>query len=144
MSWIKEVRHDISTIQSTPDDLKKFGLTIGGFLIFLSVLAFWKMWWGTDAIFIVSSLGTFLVISGMFFSQLLPIIHRWWMSFAIILGSVVSRIILFVVFYSIVSVVSLAARLFGKNFYIAHNDQHRKSYWIQRDQSKNINYERMS
>ena len=144
MSWIKEVRHDISTIQSTPHALKKFGLTIGGVLMLLCVAAFWKGWWGITAISIVSSLGTFLIISGMFFSQFLHIIHRWWMSFAIILGSVVSRIILFVVFFSIVSVVSLAARLFEKKFYIAHNDQHRKSYWIQRDQSKNINYEKMS
>ncbi len=144
MNWINEIRHDIGTIQSTPHDLKKFGLTIGGVLTLLCVVAFWKGWWGSTAIFIVSSLGAFLVISGMFFSQLLRIIHRWWMSFAIILGSVVSRIILFVVFFSIVTVISLAARIFGKFFYIAHNDRQRKSYWIQRDQSNPINYERMS
>ncbi|HAP35771.1 MAG TPA: hypothetical protein DCQ28_07450 [Bacteroidetes bacterium] len=144
MSWIKEVRHDISTIQSTSNDLKKFGLTIGGLLMVLSVAAFWKGWWGTTAIFIVSSLGTFLVISGMFFSDVLRGIHRWWMGFAIILGSVVSRIILFIIFFTIVSFISIAARIFGKKFDITYNDSQRSSYWIQRDQHKPINYEKMS
>jgi hypothetical protein len=144
MSWIDEVRHDISTIQSTSNDLKKFGLTIGSVFLLLCVVAFWKGWWNTPVLLIVVSFGIFLVISGKFFSQLLRVIHRWWMSFAIILGSVVSRIILFIVFFTIVSFISIAARIFGKKFYINHKDHRRSSYWIGRDQSKHINYERMS
>ncbi|MDP1676117.1 MAG: hypothetical protein Q8L88_04565 [Bacteroidota bacterium] len=144
MNWINEVRHDISTIQSTPKDLKKFGLMIGGIVLLLCGLSFFFNWWSFTVLILFSLFGIFLVISGIFFSQVLLGIHRWWMTFAVILGSIVSRIILLIVFFSVVTFISIAAKIFQKKFYIAHNDHLRSTYWIQRDRSKPINYERMS
>lgn len=144
MNWISEVRHDISEIQSTPQELKKFGLTIGGFLLLLCAAACYWNWWGTTLLVMLGVFGIFLVVSGVTVPTLLRVIHRWWMVFAVILGSIVSRIILLFVFFSVVTCISFAARIFGKKFYIAHNDHRRTTYWIQRDQNKPINYERMS
>lgn len=143
MSWINEIQHDISTIQSTPIDLKKFGLTIGGVFILLSIAAFAKNWWSNSIIIGTGVVGVYLCISGIFIPKTLRMIHRWWMSFAIILGSFVSRIILFVVFFSVVTIISLAAKIFGKKFYTGY-DKKQSSYWIHRDPNKTINYERMS
>jgi len=144
MHWIEEIRHDISTIQSTPDDLKKFGLTIGSVLLLLSGVAFWKGWWSEAALISICAISVSLILSGIFFTQILRAIHYWWMSFAIILGSIVSRIVLLIVFFLIVTSISLVSRMFGKKFYITHHDHRQSSYWIRRDQSKHINYDRMS
>ncbi len=144
MSWISEVRHDISSIQSTPQELKKFGLTIGGMLLLLCSVAFYWNWWGNAILLTIGVFGLFLIVSGLTVPKLLREIHHLWMGFAVILGSIVSRIILFFVFYSVVTFISITARIFGKKFYIAHNDHQRSTYWIQRDQQKPINYERMS
>ena len=144
MSWIDEILHDLSTIQSTPHDLKKFGLIIGGLFLLLCGAAFWNVWWSDELLFAIGLFGIFLVLAGMLFPKQLIVIHRWWMSFAIVLGSVVSRVILFFVFFLIVTVISLAARIVGKKFYREHHDRRQTSYWIQRDHNKPIKYERMS
>lgn len=144
MNWINEVRHDISLIQSTPQELKKFGLTIGGILLLLCGIAFYWNWFSNTLLITLGILGIFLLVSGLLVPKFLRIIHYWWMGFAVILGSIVSRIILFFVFFSIVTFISITARIFGKKFYIAHKDEQRSTYWIQRDPKKPINYERMS
>jgi hypothetical protein len=143
MSWIKEIHHDISTIQSAPHDLKKFGITIGTLLWVLCGIAFMKAWWNNSIIISVAVFGVFLFISGIFAPKILLNIHRWWMSLAVVVGSIVSRIILCIVFFSVVTLISVTARLFGKKFYIARNNK-RSSYWIKRDGKTTINYERMS
>lgn len=144
MNWIDEIRQDISKIQSLPRDLKKFGITIGGFILVLCCAGFFKGWWNGTTLFFVALFGMIFILSGIFYPRRLRTIHLWWMSFAIILGSMVSRIILFIVFFTIVSLISLAAKIFGKKFSLLYKDQRRSSFWIQRDQNKNINYERMS
>ena len=41
MNWIEELRYDISKLIFTKI-FKNFGITIGGILLFISSIAFWK------------------------------------------------------------------------------------------------------
>jgi len=143
MSWIEELRHDIVTIKQTESDLRKFGVMVGGAIVLLSALAYWKSLWTVNIVLIVSAVGWLLVAMGALFPLRLKFIHKYWMAFAILLGSVVSRVILFILFFLIVTPLSILARVFGKKFFVSHKDANRDSCWIPRDKNKPINYERM-
>jgi uncharacterized Tic20 family protein len=71
-------------------------------------------------------------------------IHRYWMGFALIMGSIVSRIFLFISFYFILTPLAGTAKVFDKRFFLLYREKKRSSYWIDRENKKVINYERMS
>ncbi len=144
MNWIEEIRYEIRQIKESPKELRKFGITIGGILLVIALVAFWKEWLFFSTIISIAVFGLLLVFLGIVQPNLLKKLNKVWMSFAIILGSVVSRIILAIVFFIIVTPISLFAKALGKKFYFSYKDQKQQSYWIMRDKSKSINYERMN
>ena len=143
MNWIEEIRHDIAAIKQTESDLRKFGFTVGGVLVVIAGIAYWKLWWTLDAVLIVEATGLLLIAIAALSPLRLKIPQKYWMAFAVILGSVVSRIILFILFFLIVTPLSILAKVFGKKFFISYKETGRTSYWIERDKNKPINYERM-
>ncbi len=144
MNWIESVRHDISELPSTDIELKKFGLTVGGVMVALAIAAEWKHWWNEISVMSVLLSGTVLCALGVFAPRSLRTVHRVWMSFAIIMGSIVSRIILSIIFFLILTPVALTARMAGKNFLPGLQKNTSDSLWIRRDRTKQIDYERMS
>lgn len=144
MHWIEELRYEIRRIKNSSKDLRKFGITIGTAIILVSLLSLWKEWlpFSTTAAFIAA--GVLCIVVGFIHPALLKIFHQLWMGFAIVLGSVVSRIILLILFFVIVTPIGILARVFGKKFSFSYQEKGRKSYWIERDKTKKINYERMS
>jgi hypothetical protein len=144
MLWIDEIRKDIASIQSSPKDLKKFGFLVGSVLLLISGLAMWKQWWTPHLISIVTICGVVLVSEGILRPISLRPIHHYWMGFAIIMGSIVSRIILFILFYFILTPLAGTAKVFDKRFFLLYKEKKRSSYWIDRENKKAINYERMS
>jgi hypothetical protein len=144
MSWIDETRKDIASIQSSPKDLKKFGLLIGGGLLLISMLAIWRQWWTPYFILIAAVSGVILILLGVLQPLSLKIIHRYWMGFAVILGNIISRIILLILFYFILTPLAMTARVFDKHFFFKYKEIKHSTYWINRENKNTINYERMS
>jgi hypothetical protein len=144
MSWISSVRNDIASIRSTEQEWKKFGLTVGGVFVAVGIAAFWKQWWTIEGRACVAGAGVLLMLFGLLAPGLLKGIHRWWMSAAIIIGSIVSRILLMLIFFCILTPVALVARCSGKRFLQGINNRSDRTYWIMREQQHKIDYERMS
>ena len=143
MLWIDNIKSDIKSIKSSPDILRKFGLMIGGIILIISVVALWRQWWEDYCIFIAALIGILLIIFGMFAPLSLKRIHHYWMGFAIIIGSIVSRIVLFLLFYLILSPLAVMAKIFKRRFFFRYKASNMQSYWIDRENKKDINYERM-
>jgi Na+/glutamate symporter len=143
MSWIEELRHDIAAVKQTESDLRKFGVMVGGIIVLLSASAYWQSWWRVDVVLIIGAAGWLLVSAGALVPLRLKGVHKYWMAFAVLLGSIVSRIILFILFFLIVTPLSILAKVFGKKFFVSHKETARTSYWITRGKEKPINYERM-
>jgi UDP-N-acetylmuramyl pentapeptide phosphotransferase/UDP-N-acetylglucosamine-1-phosphate transferase len=143
MNWIKEIQHDISGIRSTVLDLKKFGLTVGGVFLFLGICGMLLLWWREAVSFVLIGLGVLLIVGGFLFAEHLRTIHRYWMGGAIVLGAIVSRVILFIVFYSVLLLISVIAKISGKQFSPRYKSKD-ESYWIFRNKKESVNYERMS
>ena len=132
---------EIKLIKTENKDLRSFGITFG--IIFLIIAGF--------LLYIENELfQLFVVISIIFiiFGFLIPIILKpiyiGWMSFAIILGWFMTRFILSLLFYLIVTPIGLITRVLGKDFLELKKEAFNGSYWNQRRSSfeKNQSYDK--
>ena len=104
---------EIRNISTTKSDIRKFSFLVGGILILISLYILWK---GTADYKILMSIGTGLIILGVIVPIILKPIYYLWMVFAAVLGWFMTRVILSVVFYIILTPIGLIAKLFRKDF----------------------------
>ena len=109
MPWIKE---EYQQLDRSPRALRRFGLTIGSLLLLLGALLFWRHHRGAALLF--ASPGGFLLILAGVAPLLLKWLHGPWMILSLALGWVMSRILLTIAFFLIVTPIGLLQRLFGK------------------------------
>ena len=81
---------------------------------------------------IVSSI--FLIL-GLINSNILTPLNKIWFKFGILLGSFVSPIVMGIVFFLVVTPISLLMRLFGKDV-LKLKKNNSKSYWIEKSGPK--------
>ena len=120
---------DINNIKSGKAELRKFGITLGVFFALISGLFFCRS--KPNYIYLLD-LAAFFLFFGLFFPVLLKPIQKIWMAFALILGSIMTRVILSILFYLVITPISLLSRLSGKNFLDLKFDKSVSSYWISR------------
>ena len=126
-------REEISQIKSGKKELREFGLTIGIILVILGVVALWRSKGPETLSFL--SLGALFITLGFALPDLLKPLQKVWMSLAIVLGFFVSRIILTILFYLILTPMSLIARLLKKDVLDQKVDTTRSSYWLDREEA---------
>ena len=135
------LKEEFKHIKETKKDLRKFGLTVGTVLI---IIAFLLFYFEKPSAIYFAAIGGLLFVSGILSPQILKPFNKIWMSFAIVLGFFMSRIILTVLFYLVLTPISLIARLVGKKFMTLKYDKSEQTYWEKRTiiQKKQIDYER--
>ena len=121
---------EFKNIKSGARELRQFGATMGFALLALGIVVllrkkdFSVALWGTSVLFFM--LGFLAPVS-------LKFLHKIWMSLAIVMGWFMTRLILSVLFFVILTPVSLLARLFGKRFMdTGFKGGARESFWIVR------------
>jgi len=110
----KLITEEIKRIKSTEKEARKFGIQVGLVFMIITLILFISDKGNSHYFFIV---GGVLIILGQLFPQLLIIPNKLWMSLGVVLGYFSSRIILFVLFYFILTPIGIAAKIFGKNFF---------------------------
>ncbi len=132
---------DIKNIKETKKDLRKFGLTVGIVLVILAALLFW---FNKPTYLYFGGIGLFLVISALLIPVILKPLNKIWMILAIILGWIMTRVILTILFYLVLTPVGLIAKLFRKDFLDLKLDTNVDTYWIKRESKKKeaIDYDR--
>ncbi|MDF1612462.1 MAG: SxtJ family membrane protein [Stygiobacter sp.] len=140
MSWIKDVKNELASLDVTNKSLKKFGFVIGGIFLLLGLLFFLKNLYSNyrNILFVISFI---LIISGLLFPSKLKSIYKIWMGFAFALGWIVSRLILIILFYFVLSPVGFFAKLFKKEFLDVKFKDGKNSYWIEK--KKQTDYEKL-
>lgn len=122
---------DIKKIKSEKKELKEFGIALG--VVFAIVGGF--LWWQQKdyflSVFVISGLFLFF---GLFLPVLLLPVHKIWMTLAVLIGFIMTRVILSFLFYFLISPLSIASRLFGKQFLDLKFDTRKNSYWSYRPQ----------
>jgi hypothetical protein len=123
---------EIKNIKTNKEEIRKFGFLIGGVLIALSIFMLWKTLNQYQLVFII---GISFVLLGLFIPRILKPIYIIWMTFATILGWIMTRVILTILFYLIVTPIGLIARIFGTKFLDLSWNKDVKSYWNKREGS---------
>ncbi|MCK4463958.1 MAG: hypothetical protein KAU58_06570 [Candidatus Omnitrophica bacterium] len=117
---------EIRDIKSGKNQLREFGLTIGIILGILGAIALWR---GKPiCLHLLVAAGIFIGF-GLGFPKVLKPIHKIWMSFSIIIGFFVSRLILSALFYAVLTPIGLVMRIFGKDILDQRIDKNKHSYW---------------
>ena len=119
---------EIRNIKSKKGDLRNFGITIGIILITIAVLLLWKEKQSYKTFIAV---GTLLCLSGFILPIILKPFFIAWMTFAIILGWFMTRLILALVFYGIMTPIGVFSRILGKEF-LKLNLDNNNTYWSYR------------
>jgi len=135
------LKEEFKHIKETNKDFRKFGLTVGFVLVLIALLLFYFE--KPSAIYFVV-IGVFLILSGFIYPKILGPLNKVWMGLAIVLGFIMSRVILTILFYFVLTPISFIARIFGKKFIVLKYDKSAKTYWEKRSviQKKQIDYER--
>ncbi len=142
MSWISDVRGEMRRLQRTPMEIRKFAYLVGSVFILVGCAGVFKHWnVFVDAV--LWAAGVMLLLAGLLNPTSLEKVYAAWMGIAFALGWVVSRSILILLFYFIITPIGMVARLFGKKFIDTTFSHASESYWISRGNSKKINYEKM-
>ena len=126
---IEEIKH----IKSTKNELRKFAYSVGGVLILIGTLFYFL---GNTSYIYFVSIGILLAVLGLSLPEVLIPLQKTWMSISILLGFVMTRVILSILFYIVITPVGFVARLFGKDFLDEKIDKSKESYWNYREQKE--------
>ena len=106
---------------------KSFGLLF--FIVFL-IIGMWPLKNGDSLnIYFIAISITFLIL-GLINSKLLSPLNKIWIKLGEILGIIISPIVMFLVYFIILTPVSLIVRLFGKDLLGLKFFKKNESYWI--------------
>uniref|UniRef100_A0A7V3E7M5 SxtJ n=1 Tax=Ignavibacterium album TaxID=591197 RepID=A0A7V3E7M5_9BACT len=135
------LKEELKHIDASEKSVKKTGITVGVVLILISFI----LWWLGKNSFVYFSFagGIFIILSYIAIPLLRPF-HKLWIGLSLVLGFVMSRIILTILFYLVVTPIGLLAKLVGKKFMPLGFDKTAKTYWEKRERTvkEKIDYER--
>ena len=124
---------EIKNIKSGEKELRQFGIALGIVLGLLGGLFFLRQ---KDyyIYFLIFSI-TFLFVD-LIKPILLKPIQKIWMTLALLISWCVTRLILIILFYLVVTPIRILARIFGKEFLDTRFNEGADSYWIAREATK--------
>ncbi len=135
------LKEEFKHIKETKKDLRKFGITVGGVLAAIAALLFY---FEKPSSIYFAVIGGLLFISGLVIPQILKPLNKIWMGLAVVLGFFMSRLILTILFYFVLTPISFLAKIVGKKFMTLKYDKSAKTYWEKRTiiHKKQIDYDR--
>ena len=131
---LNPVIEEIQNIKSDKRDLRQFGITLAVFFVALALVFFLKHKSGQAYLLYACAL---FLLAGLFTPTLLKPIQKVWMTLALLMGWVMTRVILCLLFYFVVSPIALLLRFLGKDLLGIKKSIRADSYWLPRQ--KNIN-----
>lgn len=130
---ITVVRDEVARLDTSRRALRKFGVVVGGVFLGIATFLAWRNDWQLTTVGLVLAIvGTPLVVLGLVAPGLLRRVHRVWMTFALVLGFVMTKVILTLVYFLVFTPVALVLRLLGKHLLDPGPDPTMATYWKQR------------
>ena len=117
---------EIKKIESTLPKLREFGFVVGGVLCALGIFLAWRGR-GTYPYFFLP--GITLVITGTVLPGALKPFQKAWMTLAILMNWIMTRVLFSVLFCVAITPIGLILRLAGRDLFDRKLDQSKKSYW---------------
>lgn len=131
MRFLNDIKLEIETIEKNKRRFKHFGLVVGAIFVFFGIVLF--VFWGYNPEWLIA-IGVILVFFGICYPRLLYYPYIFWMGLATLIGFIISRFILIILFYSLVLPIGFLTRLFRGNFLNKKFDPKVSTYWIKYEQ----------
>ena len=108
---------------------KSFGILF--FVVFLG-LGLWPLTNDNNPNIYLIIISIIFLILGLLNSKLLSPLNLFWIKFGELLGKIVAPIVMAIVYFFILTPISLIVRLFGKDLLSLKFSKQIKTYWIKR------------
>ena len=112
---------------------RSFGLVF--FVVFLAI-ALWPLKSGEELRLWSLVLSIIFFILGVLNSKLLTPLNRFWFKFGIFLGSIVSPIVMGMVYFIVITPTGLFMRLLGKDLLKKNKEKYTSTYWMKRNKQQ--------
>lgn len=129
MSLIKEALEEAGEFKNGRKELRQFGLTMGSIFIVIGLIFLWRK----------RPYYPYCVLTGLIFFAVgtaaplaLKRIQKIWIMIGLMLGFFVSRVLLALLFYGIVTPMALVAKALGKDLLDQRIDRAAPTYWRKR------------
>lgn len=123
---MKQILNEIRRVKDSKEDLRNFGLVVGAVFLFLGLVLIKNL----DLIFV--PIGLILVIFAILNPLWLKYLNKVWMSVAIVLGFFVSKLILVLIYLTMITTIKIILRSQNKKLLDLRINKKRKSYWEMR------------
>jgi len=109
---------------------RSFGLL---FFVVILVIALWPLTKKSEINLYLISIALIFLILGLLNSKILSPLNKAWIKLGEILGRIVAPVVMAIVYFLILTPISLLVRLFGKDLIgMKFSNDIKKSYWIKR------------
>ena len=108
---------------------RSFGLLF--FVVFL-VISFWPLTKKSEINLYLISIALIFLVLGLQNSKILSPLNKAWIKLGEILGRIVAPVVMAIVYFIILTPISLLVRLFGKDLIGMKFSNDIKSYWVKR------------
>jgi len=121
---------DLKNIRKDNKAIRDFGILIGFILLIIAGILFYKE---RESYELIILLGVTSIGIGLGKPIILKPFYSVWMYFSVVLGWLMTRLILGLLFYVVVSPIGFISRLFGKEFLELKDSSLNSSYWNYKD-----------
>ena len=111
---------------------RSFGLL---FFIVFFIIGLWPLKNDLELNYIFIGISIIFLILGLMNSKILTPLNKIWVKFGELLGRIIAPLVMALIYFSILTPISLIMRIFGKDFLNLKSSKE-NSYWIKR--KKNI------
>ncbi len=125
MNWIKEISDNIKEIKYKKSEVRNFTFLFCGFFVaIISYVYFLK-----DLFLYPLAILLVIFVVGAIFPKLLFPVYFVWISFSVVLGYFVSKIVLSLLFFLLVVPIGIIMRIVKGDWLNFSPDKNKESYW---------------
>jgi hypothetical protein len=125
------IREELRQLPTGARELRRFGVSVGGVCLALGA---WLLHRHRPAAPWLLAIGGLLLLLGLAAPRVLKPVYLAWMALAFTLGLILTTVLLTVLFFAMITPISLVARVLGKDFLSLRLDAEAPTYWIRRQQ----------
>ena len=131
---------DVRQIRSRVKELRSFGFVVGGTLGTVAGVFWWR---GKEGAVFLGAASVFLLLAAAVYPPVLKPFQKIWMTAALLMGWVMTRVVLGLLYYFVLTPTAVLTRFFGKDFLGVRRTGKDGTFWIERALAKSkASYER--
>jgi hypothetical protein len=141
MNIIEDIKSEIRAVQREPSSRDLTILALLFLMLGAAVGGYQLLWKGAASGWYWIIAGVVLCLSRLI-TPLFRQLYSLWLAFSVILGYFVSRIVLTIIFFLVITPMALIFRVIGKDPMERKLDRKATSYWSKKEQEANPSIER--